>query len=81
MMITLITLAIIGCVINLIVGIKTMVDGWRRGDQEAFEFGAFVAIVGLLFGLVLGWVMLFKGIKAKYIDKHFSNDKPGRIKG
>ena len=76
-----ITLAIIGCVINLIFGIGTMVDGWKRGDREAFEFGAFVAVVGLFFGLVLGWVMLFKGIKTKYIDKHFSNDKPGRVEG
>jgi hypothetical protein len=48
-----------------------MVDGWKRGDKEAFEFGAFVIAIGLLFGLVLGWVMLFKGIKAKYIDKRF----------
>ena len=70
-MITLIVLAIIGWVINLTLGIKTMVDGWRRGDKEAFEFGAFVIAIGLLFGLVLGWVMLFKGIKAKYIDKRF----------
>jgi hypothetical protein len=79
-MITLIVLAIIGWVINLTLGIKTMVDGWRRGDKEAFEFGAFVIAIGLLFGLVLGWVMLFKGIKAKYIDKHFNNDKPKRVK-
>jgi hypothetical protein len=70
-MITLIVLAIIGWVINLTLGIKTMVDGWKRGDKEAFEFGAFVIAIGLLFGLVLGWVMLFKGIKAKYIDKRF----------
>jgi len=70
-MITLIVLAIIGWVINLTLGIKTMVDGWKRRDIEAIEFGAFVIVIGLLFGLVLGWVMLFKGIKAKYIDKHF----------
>jgi hypothetical protein len=80
-MITLIVLAIIGWLINLTLGIKTMVDGWKRGDREAFEFGAFVIAIGLLFGLVLGWVMLFKGIKAKYIDKHFDNDKPKRVKG
>ena len=80
-MITLIVLAIIGWVINLTLGIKTMVDGWRRGDKEAFEFGIGVTVIGLLFGLVLGWVMLFKGIKAKYIDKHFDNDKPKRVKG
>ena len=70
-MITLIVLAIIGWVINLTLGIKTMVDGWKRGDREAIEFGGFVTIVGLLFGFVVGWVMLVKGIKAKYIDKHF----------
>ena len=81
MMITLITLAIIGWLINITLGIKTMVDGWKRGDREAFEFGIGVTVVGLLFGLVLGWVMLFKGIKTKYIDKHFSNDKPGRVEG
>jgi len=80
-MITLIVLAIIGWVINLTLGIKTMVDGWKRRDIEAIEFGAFVIVIGLLFGLVLGWVMLFKGIKAKYIDKHFDNDKPGHVKG
>ena len=81
-MITLIVLAIIGWVINLTLGIKTMVDGWRRGDKEAFEFGIGVTVIGLLFGLVLGWVMLFKGIKAKYIDKHFdNNDKPRHVKG
>jgi len=71
MVTTFITLAIIGYVINLIFGINTMVDGWKRRDREAFEFGAFVVVIGLLFGLVLGWVMLFKGIKAKHIDKHF----------
>jgi hypothetical protein len=75
-MITLIVLAIIGWLINLIFGIATMVDGWKRGDREAFEFGIGVTVIGLLFGLVLGWVMLFKGIKAKYIDKHFDNVKP-----
>jgi hypothetical protein len=58
-----------------------MVDGWRRGDIEAFELGVSVTVIGLLFGLVLGWVMLFKGIKQKYIDKRFNNDdKPGRTK-
>jgi membrane associated rhomboid family serine protease len=71
MVTTFITLAIIGYVINLIFGISTMVDGWKRRDREAIEFGGFVTIVGLLFGFVVGWVMLFKGIKAKYIDKHF----------
>jgi membrane associated rhomboid family serine protease len=71
MVTTFIVLAIIGYVINIIIGIGTMVDGWRRGDREAIEFGGFVTIVGLLFGFVVGWVMVFKGIKAKHIDKHF----------
>lgn len=81
-MITLfITLAIIGWVINLIFGIGTMVDGWRNKDKKTFELGISVTVIGLLFGLVIGWVILFKGIKTKYIDKHFSNDKPGHFKG
>ena len=71
MVTTFIVLAIIGYVINIIIGIGTMVDGWRRGDREAIEFGGFVVVIGLLFGLVLGWVMLFKGIKEKYVDKRF----------
>ena len=28
-----------GWVINLILGIKTIMDGWRRRDQGAFEVG------------------------------------------
>jgi len=59
-----------------------MVDGWKRRDKEAFELGIGVIVIGLLFGLVLGWVILFKGMKIKYIDKHFDdNDKPKRVKG
>jgi len=81
MVTTFITLAIIGYVINLIFEINTMVDGWKRRDKEAFELGIGVIVIGLLFGLVLGWVILFKGIRAKYIDKHFDNDKPKRVKG
>ena len=71
MMITFIILAIIGWLINLIFGISTIVEGWRNKDKKMFELGISVTVIGLLFGLVLGWVMLFKGIKAKYIDKHF----------
>jgi membrane associated rhomboid family serine protease len=70
-MITFIILAIIGWLINLIFGISTIVEGWRNKDKKMFELGISVTVIGLLFGLVLGWVMLFKGIKAKYIDKHF----------
>ena len=81
MVTTIITLAIVGYVINLIVGINTMVDGWKRRDKEAFDLGISVIIIGLLFGLVIGWVILFKLISGKYIDKHFDNDKPKRVKG
>ena len=80
-MVTLITLAIMGWVINLILGIKTIMDGWRRRDQGAFEVGVGVTAVGLIFGLVLGWVLLFKVIKRNYINEHFNNDKPKRVKG
>lgn len=70
-MITLITLAIIGWLINLTFGISTMVYGWRNKDKKTFELGISVTVIGLLFGLVTGWVILFQGIKTKYIDKRF----------
>jgi succinate dehydrogenase/fumarate reductase cytochrome b subunit len=72
-MIKFIVMAIIGWVINLIFGISTMVDGWRNKDKKMFELGISVTVIGLLFGLVTGWVILFQGIKQKYIDKRFDN--------
>jgi membrane associated rhomboid family serine protease len=81
MVTTFIVLAIIGYVINLIFGIATMVDGWRNKDKKMFELGISVTVIGLIFGLVTGWVILFKLISGKYIDKHFDNDKPGHVKG
>ena len=81
MVTTIITLAIVGYVINLIFGISTMVDGWRNKDKKMFELGISVTVIGLIFGLVIGWVILFKLISGKYIDKHFDNDKPGHVKG
>ena len=80
-MITLITLAIIGWLINLTFGIKTIVDGWRNKDKEIFDLGISVTVIGLIFGLVVGWVILGAMIKTKYIDKHFDDDKPGHVKG
>jgi membrane associated rhomboid family serine protease len=80
-MITLIVLAIIGWVINLIFGISTMVDGWRNKDKKMFELGISVTVIGLIFGLVTGWVLLGGVIKEKYIDKRFYDDKPKRVKG
>jgi hypothetical protein len=70
-MITLIVLAIIGWLINLIFGINTMVDGWRNKDKKMFELGISVTVIGLFFGLVTGWVLLGGVIKEKYIDKRF----------
>ena len=70
-MITLIVLAIIGWLINLIFGISTMVDGWRNKDKKMFELGISVTVIGLIFGLVTGWVLLGGVIKEKYIDKRF----------
>jgi hypothetical protein len=69
MMITLITLAIIGWLINLTFGIKTIVDGWRNKDKEIFDLGISVTVIGLIFGLVTGWVLLGGMIKEKYINK------------
>ncbi len=71
MVTTFITLAIIGWVINLIFGIGTMVDGWKNKDKRIFELGISVTVIGLIFGLVTGWMILFKLISGKYIDKHF----------
>jgi hypothetical protein len=48
-----------------------MVDGWRNKDKKMFELGISVTAIGLIFGLVTGWVLLFQGIKQKYIDKRF----------
>jgi len=70
-MITLIVLAIIGWLINLIFGIATMVDGWKNKDKKMFELGISVTVIGLIFGLVTGWVLLGGVIKEKYIDKRF----------
>jgi high-affinity Fe2+/Pb2+ permease len=70
-MITLIVLAIIGWLINLIFGIATMVDGWKNKDKKTFELGISVTIIGLFFGLVTGWVLLGGVIKEKYINKRF----------
>ena len=70
-MITLIVLAIIGWLINLIFGISTMLDGWRNKDKKMFELGISVTVIGLIFGLVTGWVLLGGVIKEKYIDKRF----------
>jgi hypothetical protein len=81
MVTTFIVLAIIGWLINLIFGIGTIVDGWKNKDKETFDLGISVIIIGLFFGLVIGWVILFKLISGKYIDKHFDNDKPKRVKG
>ena len=81
-MITLIVLAIIGWLINLIFGINTMVDGWRNKDKKMFELGISVTVIGLIFGLVTGWALLGGVIKEKYIDKRFDNDdKPKQVKG
>jgi len=71
MVTTLIVLAIIGWLINLIFGISTMVDGWRNKDKKMFELGISVTVIGLIFGLVTGWVLLGGVIKEKYIDKRF----------
>jgi high-affinity Fe2+/Pb2+ permease len=71
MVTTFITLAIIGWLINLIFGIGTIVDGWKNKDKKTFELGISVTVIGLFFGLVTGWVILFKLISGKYIDKHF----------
>jgi hypothetical protein len=71
MVTTLIVLAIIGWLINLIFGINTMVDGWRNKDKKMFELGISVTVIGLFFGLVTGWVLLGGVIKEKYIDKRF----------
>ena len=71
MMITFIVLAIIGWLINLIFGISTMVDGWKNKDKKMFELGISVTVIGLIFGLVTGWVLLGGVIKEKYIDKRF----------
>ena len=71
MMIKFIVMAIIGWVINLIFGISTMVDGWRNKDKKMFELGISVTVIGLIFGLVTGWVLLGGVIKEKYIDKRF----------
>ena len=71
MVTTFITLAIIGWLINLIFGINTMVDGWKNKDKKMFELGISVTVIGLIFGLVTGWVLLGGVIKEKYIDKRF----------
>ena len=82
-MITLfITLGIIGWVISLAFGIKTIINGWVHKDKELFNSGLSVFGLSIPFGLILGWVLLVAMIKTKYIDKHFDNDdKPERVKG
>jgi hypothetical protein len=58
-MITLfITLAIIGWVISLTFGIKTIIEGWLDKDKELFGSGLSMFGLSIPFGLVLGWVLL-----------------------
>jgi hypothetical protein len=71
MITTFITLGVIGWIISLIFGIKTMVDGWRNRDKETFGLGVSTTVIGLIFGLVVGWAILGAMIKTKYIDPHF----------
>jgi SNF family Na+-dependent transporter len=71
-MITLfITLAIIGWIISLTFGIKTIIEGWLDKDKELFNEGLSMFGLSIPFGLILGWVLLGAMIKTKYIDKHF----------
>jgi TRAP-type C4-dicarboxylate transport system permease small subunit len=71
-MITLfITLAIIGWVVSLTFAIKTIIEGWRYKNKEVFDGGLSMFGLSILFGLVLGWVLLVLMIKTKYIDKRF----------
>jgi membrane-anchored glycerophosphoryl diester phosphodiesterase (GDPDase) len=76
-----ITLGIIGWIINIIFGIKTMMDGWKHRDKKTFDLGVSVTVIGLFFGLVVGWAILGAMTKTKYIDKHFDDDEPGRVTG
>jgi hypothetical protein len=69
-----IVLAIMGWVINLIIGIGTIVDGWQNKDKKTFDLGISVMVIGLLFGLVTGWVLMIMWLKRKYIDKHFKEE-------
>jgi uncharacterized membrane protein len=81
-MITLfITLAIIGWIISFTIGIMDMVKGWNNKDRNLFSRGGKWFIFSIPFGLVMGWLMLVGAIKETCIDKHFDNDKPGRVKG
>ena len=48
-----------------------MVDGWRNRDKETFGLGVSTTVIGLIFGLVVGWAILGAMIKTKYIDPHF----------
>ena len=82
-MTTFIILATIGWVINFIFGVSTIVNGWVHKDKETFGLGISTTLIGLIFGFVLGWVLLGAMIKTKYIDPHFDNndDEPKRVKG
>ncbi len=48
-----------------------MVDGWKHRDKKTFDLGVSVTVIGLFFGLVVGWAILGAMTKTKYIDKHF----------
>ena len=80
-MTTFIIIATIGWLINLIFGVSTIINGWVHKDKETFGLGISTTLIGLLFGFVVGWVLLGAMIKTKYIDSHFDNDRPGQVKG
>lgn len=67
----LIALGIIGWVINFVFGASTIINGWVHKDKETFGLGISTMLIGLLFGFVIGWVLLGAMIKTKYIDPHF----------
>lgn len=80
-MTTFIIIATIGWLINLIFGVSTIINGWVHKDKETFGLGISTTLIGLLFGFVVGWVLLGAMIKTKYIDPHFDDDEPGHVKG
>ena len=82
-MITFIIISAIGWLISLGTAIAGMIISWREKDKETFELGISTTLIGLLFGFVVGWVLLGAMIKTKYIDPHFDNndDEPKRVKG
>lgn len=82
-MTTLIILAIIGWVVSLTFGVSTIINGWVHKDKETFGLGISTTLIGLMFGFVVGWVLLGAMVKTKYIDPHFddNDDEPERVKG